>query len=170
MTALRHLRAAIVLAAVCLAAPAALAQQPGWVAFGPGAEVRLPPYLWSKLRDDKSLAVASGGIAAIQFFLELKTAPGASARSGEDAVHELAKKLDLKVFESGDKQVLMEPRRTGRIGGREARWMRVHIGFGSALVLMDLMVYESQKDAPEVQKFFESDMEQIILSIRRSGG
>jgi hypothetical protein len=170
MTALGHLRAAIVLAAACLAAPAALAQQPGWVAFGPGAEVRLPPYLWSKLRDDHSLAVASGGVAAIQFFLEFKTAAGASARSGEDAVHELAKKRDLKVFESGDKLVLMEPRSTGLIGTREARRMRMHIGFGRSLAVMDLMVYENQKDTPEVQQFFESDMEQIILSIRRTGG
>jgi hypothetical protein len=170
VTVLRRLRAATVLAAVCFAAPAALGQQAGWVAFGPGAEVRLPAYLWSKVRDDNSLAVASGGGAAIQFFLEFKTAAGTSARSGEAAVHELAKKLDLKVFETGDKQVLMEPRSTGMIGAREARRMRMHIGFGRSLAVMDLMVYENQKDTPEVQQFFESDMEQIILSIRRADG
>ncbi|HEY6965964.1 MAG TPA: hypothetical protein VI229_00725 [Burkholderiales bacterium] len=170
MTAHGHLRAAIVLAAVCLAAPAALGQQAGWVAFGSGAEVRLPPYLWSKLRDDKTLAVASKGGAAIQFSLEFKAAIGGSSRSGEAAVQALAKQLDLKVFESGDKQVLMEPRSIGTIDAREARRMRMHIGFGRSLVVMDLMVYENQKDAPEVLQFFETDMEQIILSIRRARG
>jgi hypothetical protein len=170
MTALRNLQAAIALVAACLAAPAALGQQAGWVAFGPGAEVRLPPYLWSKTRDDNSLAVASRGTAAIQFSLEFKAAVGGSSGSGEAAVHELAKKLDLKVFESGDKQVLMEPRSIGTIDAREARRMRMHIGFGRSLVVMDLMVYENQKDAPEVLQFFETDMEQIILSLRRAGG
>jgi hypothetical protein len=163
------LQAAIALAAALLCASAALGQQPGWVGFGAGAQVRLPPNFWSKLRDDKTLAVVSREGAAIQFSLELKTAGGASRRSGQDAVRELAKKLDLKVFESGDKLVLMEPREQGRLDGREARRMRMHIGFGRSIVVMDLTVYESEKDAPAVRQFFDADMDQIILSIRRRG-
>jgi hypothetical protein len=165
MIALRTLQAVISLVA-CVASSAALGQQTRWVGFGPGMEVRLSPYLWSKLRDDSTLEVVSRQGAVIHFVLELKAAGGTSRRSGETAVRDLAKKMDLKLHESGDKLVLMEPRTQGILDGRETRRMGIHIGFGRSVVVMDLTVFESEKDAPLVRQFFDADMERIILSLR----
>ena len=156
-------------AAACLGATAALGQaQPGWAEFGPGVEVRLPPNYWGKLNaDNRTLAVLADEHEAVQFTLALKSAGGASRKSGEAAVRELAKKMDLKVFESGGKLVLMEPRTQGTLDGRPSRNMRIHIGFDRWVVVMNLYVYEDQKDAPAVRQFFETDMDEVIRSIRK---
>jgi hypothetical protein len=173
MTTLRTLQAAIAFAGACVAATAALGQQPAkWVKLAGGkAEVRLPAGYRVDTGAGDILRVASGGLAAVRFSLELQAAGGAGAsrKSGEAFVRELAKKQDLKLHRSGNKVVLMEPRTTGRLDGREVRNMQLHIGFGRSVVVMALTVFEGEKDSDAVQRFFDKDMEQIIRSLRRIG-
>jgi hypothetical protein len=181
MTMLRVLQAVVAIAGALLAATPAPAQhqhdspkqsqsqnrQAAWVTFGPGMEVRLPPAYWGRTnRETRKLAVLSRDRAGVQFTLEARDA-GAARRSGEAAVRALAKKKNLKLHNSGDKLVLMEPRTEGTLDGRESRNLQIHIGFERFVVLMSLNVYEDKKDSQAVQQFFDTDMEEILQSIRK---
>jgi hypothetical protein len=170
MTVLGHLRAAIVLTAVCLAAPAALAQvPPEQYAFGKDALVDLPAGYEEAPGSGEILQVQLKGGGAIRFSLGVRDA-GRARNSGEAAVRALAKQKGLQTRRSGKKLVVLEPRTEGQIDGRATRSMRIEIGFGRSVAVMTLTVFEDEKDAHRVQHFFNVEMEEIIASIRRTGG
>jgi hypothetical protein len=170
MTASGYLRTTVVFTAVCLAAPVALAQVPPEAfAFGKDALVNLPAGFEDAPGSGDILQVQSKERGTMRLSLELRDA-GRARNSGEAAIRALAKQKRLQTRRSGKKLVLLEPRSEGQVDGRATRSMRMDIGFGRSMAVMTLTVFEDEKDAHRVRHFFEVELEEIIASIRRTGG
>ena len=170
MTAFGYLRAMVVFTAACLAAPVALAQVPPEAfAFGKDALVYLPAGFEEAPGSGEILQVQSTDRGSIRLSLELRDA-GRERNSGEAAIRALAKQKRLQTRRSGKKLVVLEPRSEGQVDGRPTRSMRVGVGFGRSMVVMTLTVFEDEKDAHRVRHFFDVELEEIIASIRRTGG
>jgi hypothetical protein len=106
----------------------------------------------------------------VHLFLDLAVPESPAAKdAGAAFVRFQAKKKGLEPHELQGKVVLMEPGPRTVVEGAPVVNMNWQIGFGDNIVVMTLSVREVDKDAPELKRFFEKEMEPIIASLKGAG-
>jgi hypothetical protein len=116
-------------------------------------------------------ARTAGPDGKVHLFLDLHVPESAAAPkdAGAAFVRFQAEKKGLKPHELQGKVVLMEPGPRTVVEGAPVVNMNWQIGFGDNIVVMTLSVREVDKDAPELKRFFEKEMEPIIASLKGAG-
>jgi hypothetical protein len=162
-----------VLAAICLVVAAGCRKatsEPGTHTFANGkVQVRAPQDYVAEVTPSGTLEL-TGPQGVIHLFLDLHTAkePVVPGEHGVAFVKAQAAAKGVKVHEVGDKVLLMESAPRSTVNGKPAINMHWQIGFANNVVVMSLAVPEDRKEAAEVKRFFDVDMEQLIASLKRA--
>jgi hypothetical protein len=76
-----------------------------------------------------------------------------------------AKTKGLKIVELADRVVMVDPGANTKAGGKTVLNVHRLVGFGKSFVVLSTAVAEDQMNSPQAKKFFDQDLELMILSL-----